>query len=434
MSGWTCGSCGKDNVPGTRYCGYCGVRADAAWAPEERRLITALFADLSGFTSLAERLDAEQLLEVIDPIVAALSAIVGRYDGYVEKYAGDAVLALFGAPVAHDDDSERALRAALEMHAELERICRGLPADQASLTLHVGVTSGHGIARMLGSSARMDYAVLGDSVILAQRLESAAPAGETYVGETTHRLTEHRFEFEPVGDLTLKGKSEPVPAWRLVGERTAAVSKGTRLVGRDRELEILEAAIADNRVLAVAGEPGIGKSRLLAEARLRAEGRGMRWLQARCLSYGAGLAYWPYAELLRTVDDRPSSPYIDRLLGLAAELDVEPEAYRRALHDEVTSWLRACAAEQPTVLAVEDVHWADESSLSLTSDLAASLDGVSLSVVLVARPEGAERVLEIAPLSQRLQVEPLGVGDVERLLAELLAEVPLGTAERVHER
>src|SRR6266516_5583964 len=136
MAGWICGSCNAENVPGTRFCGYCGAPR-AAPAPEERRLITALFADLSGFTNLAERLDAEQLLEVIDPIVAALSTIVGRYEGHVEKYAGDALLALFGAPVTHDDDAARALRAAADMHAELARMTAAQPRDSGGLTLHV---------------------------------------------------------------------------------------------------------------------------------------------------------------------------------------------------------------------------------------------------------------------------------------------------------
>src|SRR6476661_1085641 len=219
MGVWTCAACGGDNPMGTRFCGHCGAAADASPAasperdvaealrsfvagpvadrlveaggtiPEERRLITALFADVSGFTSLADRLDPERLLEVIDPVIAALSSVVGRNGGYVEKFAGDALMALFGAPVAHEDDAARALRTALEMHAELARIVPTLP-HEAELTLHVGVNSGHGIARILGSEARMDYAVLGDSVILAQRLESAAPPGETYLSETTARLTE----------------------------------------------------------------------------------------------------------------------------------------------------------------------------------------------------------------------------------------------------
>ena len=237
MSTWVCANCGGENPEGMKFCGHCGSSAvgpapvlsrtsrtrsgassparlrtsssrRAAALPEERRLITALFADVSGFTSLADRLDPEELLEVIDPVISGLSSVVGRYGGYVEKFAGDALMALFGAPVSHEDDAARALRVALEMHTELARLVRDLPHD-AELTLHVGVNSGHGIARILGSEARMDYAVLGDSVILAQRLESAAPPGETYVSEATMRLVEGEFEFEPVGELTLKGKASP---------------------------------------------------------------------------------------------------------------------------------------------------------------------------------------------------------------------------------
>jgi adenylate cyclase len=432
MAGWICGSCEAENVPGTRFCGYCGAPRAVAPMPEERRLITALFADLSGFTSLAERLDAEQLLEVIDPIVASLSTIVGRYGGHVEKYAGDALLSLFGAPVAHDDDPDRALRAATEMHAELARIADANPVA-SGLTLHIGVASGHGIARMLSSSARMDYAVLGDSVILAQRLESVAPPGETYVGETTYKLTRDHFRLEPVGDLTLKGKRQPVPAWRLAGELAPGAAAAGAMVGRERELALVESMLEDGGTLGIVGEPGVGKSRLAAEARQRAEARGFTWLQARCVSYGAALAYWPYAELLRSLEERPESPNVDRMLGLSAEVELEPEAYRRALHDELTAWLEGIATDRPTVLAIEDLHWADESSLALTAELAAHARE-PLRVVLLARHEGVTRIREIAPRARLLELGPLGAPEVENLLAGLLEHSTPELAATVHQR
>jgi adenylate cyclase len=404
--------------------------------PEERRLITALFADVSGFTSLAERLDPEQLLEVIDPVISGLSSIVGRYEGYVEKFAGDALLALFGAPVAHDDDAARALLVALEMHEELERMCAELPHNP-ELTVHIGVNSGHGIARILGSEARMDYAVLGDSVILAQRLESAAPAGETYVSKMTMRLTEEAFEFEPVGELSLKGKSEPVPAWRLIGKLAGARRiRSTPLVGRERELAELDAVlqtVANGRgsVVTVTGEPGVGKSRLTEAAQARAEEFGISWLQTRCLSYGVGLAYWPYADLIRHEPVATTVPYFSRLLGMPGGEEVaglEPEAFRRGLHSAFADWLGVVTGDRPTVLAIEDLHWADASSLALTRELIESMRGQPLAFYLIARPEAAPQLAEITADTQSRAIE-LGALDATAV-ASVIDAMLAGSAPR----
>jgi adenylate cyclase len=477
-----------------RFCGHCGAPVEATEAPEapfdvsqtlrsfvaqpvaerlveaggelpeERRLITALFADVSGFTALADRLDPEQLLEVIDPVISGLSSVVGRYEGYVEKFAGDALLALFGAPVSHEDDAERALLTALEMHRELARLCEELPHD-AELTLHCGVNSGHGIARILGSEARMDYAVLGDSVILAQRLESAAPKGETYVSDLTYRLTADRFEFESVGELTLKGKSEAVEAWRLLGERSArrpTVHKRA-LIGREHELEVIAGVLERAQegwggVLVVTGEPGVGKSRLTEAARERAEADGS-WLQTRCLSYGAALAYWPYAELLRTaaaihpqtapeearraldraVATSAAVPYFSRLLGLPTTDDevasLEPEAFRRGLHEGFTSWLSGLAAEGPLVLALEDAHWADASSLELTRELGRLCEKWPLVLYLTARPEAETALEEVVPGARTIQLEPLDETGIGQLVQHVLeGPAPTGLVQWVIER
>jgi adenylate cyclase len=485
MAAWACPSCGGENPEGMRFCGHCGAAAGEAppaeagpdlshtlrsfvaepvadrlvegggELPQERRLISALFADVSGFTSLADRLDPEELLEVIDPIISGLSSIVGRYEGYVEKFAGDALLALFGAPISHEDDAERALLVALEMHAELARLCEASPYD-AELTLHCGVNSGHGIARILGSDARMDYAVLGDSVILAQRLESAAPKGETYVSELTMQLTRGRFEFEPVGDLTLKGKSEPVPAWRLLGQRRSAlpVERGQVPIGRELELETIETLFLRARegwggALTVTGEPGVGKSRLTDAAHQLADAHGLRWLQTRCLSYGAGLAYWPYVELLRGVAniqtqtsseeaeaalDRSVSvtgavPFFARLLGLEASgsesiAELEPEAFRRGLGDAFAAWLSSLAGERPLVLVIEDVHWADLSSVELTRELARICERQPLVLYVTTRPEAEAAFAELAPGMRSLRLEPLGDADIAVLVERILESAP----------
>jgi class 3 adenylate cyclase len=487
VAGWGCKVCGGTNPAGTRFCGHCGraAPAEASATPEsvvvgrigerlsqfggdpgyERRLVTALFADVSGFTSLADRLDPEELLEVIDPVIAALGAVVKKYEGYIEKFAGDALLALYGAPVAHEDDAVRAVLTAIEMHRELQRVAGELP-HEVDLSLHVGVNSGHGIGRILESSARTDYAVLGDCVILAQRLESAAPRGETFVSALTVELTSDRFDFESVGKLTLKGKTTPVPAWRLIGERRDGLGRreraSRRLIGRDdehTELGRVFSSLADGRggVVAVTGDAGVGKSRLAQE--MRAESGEIRWLVGRCLPYGADLAYWPYAQLIREVagirpEDGPEHaakaaeaafptvphavPYVLRLLGLpvAADDDVvrlEPEEFHRRLHGVLGAWLAALAAEQPTVIVLEDVHWADRSTIELTASLRGLTTTLPLVLYLIGRPEARPVVAEVAAEALVVELGPLAERHVEQFLESILDGSPPRTlAGTVH--
>lgn len=486
---WRCQSCGAVNPEGTRFCGQCGDLAtrlaQAAPTPdinaalrkfvdqqvadrlaagggrltEERRLVTALFADISGFTPLADRLDPEQLLDVIDPIISRLSSVVGRYEGYVDKFAGDALLAFFGAPVSHEDDAVRALLVALDMHREMRAMLKELQPDVRDLTLHVGVNTGHVVARVLGSDARLDYSVLGDAVILAQRLESVAPGGATYVGEATYRLTAHRFEFHSVGDLTLKGKAQPVPAWQLSGEAThpARLPAGSWRIGElvGREAEVRSAAkVLDmlrrgtGGVLAVAGEPGVGKSRLMEAIHQDSASRGVRWLECRCLSYGAGLPYWPYADLLRRLFDihremsteealerlrvalnahglAPETPFIARLIGLPGgdAHGLEPEALQRRINTAVASLFKALAQEVPTVLCLEDIHWIDSASAALTAEIArVACVHAPFLFLPTGRPEARHRMEEIvrsiadcAPLW--LDLEPLDAVKVTELVA-----------------
>jgi class 3 adenylate cyclase len=430
---------------------------------DERRLVTALFADISGFSELAARLDAERLQEVIDPVIAALSNVVGRYEGVIEKYAGDALMALFGAPVAHDDDAARALHTALDMHRELARLVPQLPPEAANLRLHIGVNSGHGIARVIGSEVRFDYAVLGDVVVLAQRLEAATPVGETYVGAATQQLTARDFELEPVGELAVKGKQEPVPAWRLVGPRShrehapAAAADARALVGRDQEMGAMNRFSARleegaGGAVFVLGEAGVGKTTLCQSLRARAVAQGWDWLAARCLSYGGELAYWPYADLLRrtlgTVDLAPSEaldrvtaelaaagledslPFIGSLMGLegAPAAEISPQGFQRRLHESVVALLAARARARPTILMLDDLHWADGPTVTLTGELLAAVERLPLALVVSARPEGGATVdtlISRRPEScLRLDLQPLAADAVREIAAQVLAVPP----------
>ncbi len=506
MELWACASCGGENPGGMRFCGHCGTPrpadvGDSPAAPsppgpatvppepsrppeptrptEERRLITALFADVSGFTALAQRVDTEELQAIIDPIIASLSDVVAAHDGWIEKYAGDALLALFGAPTAHDDDAERALDTAIELHRALELTKADLPEAAAGLTLHVGVNSGHGIARMIGGEGRMDYAVLGDAVITAQRLELAAPAGETYVGAMTVALARGRFALESIGGLDVKGKDEPVPAWRLVGPATPsdAPSPGIetvrpRLVGRAREMQTLRAAIAvdgstDGRagtaLALVVGEAGAGKSTLVEAIRGEATAAGRRWLQTRCLSYGAALGYRPIAELLRSwagvdLEDRPevAGPTLgaalarlglgyriaalSRLAGLSAPAGsaagpeddaltgLDPEGLRRALHDAFLDWLERLAVDAPLAVHVEDVHWADPSTVALVVEAVDFIVEETLPIVIIAtsRDDGGAAASRISslPSAERIALGPFDALAVADLTADILEAPP----------
>jgi adenylate cyclase len=391
------------------FCGGCGAKSQPERA-EEMRLVTALFADLSGFTTLADTLAVEDLHDVIRPLVAGLARIAERYGGFIEKYAGDALLVVFGAPVTHEDDAQRALLAALEMHATLPTLLAELGPDAAHLTIHIGVNTGRVISGRIGSEGSSDYAVLGDSVILAQRLESACPPGQTYVGASTYELTSEEFAYESVGPLTLKGKLEPVPAYRLLGRSTA--SSRRPLVGRESEV----GAVLDGlggAVTVLAGEPGAGKTRVLEEVRVRWSGP---WLATRCLSYGASLAYWPLAELVRqhagAVAGHDSG--LRRLLGELAGGD--PETARREVHDAVVAWLSQHAG---AVLAVEDLHWADRSTLALLAEVVRRR--VPVTLLVTTRPEGVDAARTLsADAATVVTVGPLDAAGVAGVAASVL--------------
>jgi len=402
---WGCRGCGTSNPVAAAFCGGCGQQRGEV-REKEVRLVTALFADISGFTALADVLDTEALHDVVTPLVTGLSEIAQRYGGFVEKYAGDALLVVYGAPVTHDDDPQRALLAAHEMHACLPGLLSRLDPRAAELTIHVGVNTGRVIGRQAGSAQQSDYAVLGDSVILAQRLESVCPPGETYVGASTYALCRDDFVFDALPPLTLKGKSAAVEAYRLVGPRLTPADSLPPLVGRVPELRVLERVLDDlsagtAATVTITGDAGSGKSRLVDAMQAEASARGVQWWAARCLSYGSSLPYWPFADLLRRISgiepgDEPSlaREKVARavpaeavegallLLSLADEV-FAPQAARRTVHDAVVRWLER-ESRQPCVLVVEDVHWIDNAAGDLLREVVVQVP--ALAVVLTARP------------------------------------------------
>ena len=467
MGGWGCGRCGGANPDGTAFCGHCGSPAATAEASSrplgEHRTITALFADISGFTSLSETLDADDLHSIIAPLIARMAAIGERYGGSVAKYAGDALLVFFGAPVALEDHAVRALLVAGELHAELARAAEDLGPDAAGLELHVGVNTGSVVAGLFGDESRPDYSILGDAVNLAQRLEAAAPNGETYVGETTYLAAGDRFELESVGELTVKGKREPVKAWRLLGNRalsTLVDHHPSSLFGRDRELTAARRVLDGVRAgggaaLAICGEPGIGKSRLSVAVRSHADDLGLGWMTARCVSYGAGVPYFPILDLLREVhgirlDDAPhvaaarlvadpdtasvpdAAATMSRALGLptppgTTDLgDIDPEIFRRDLHRALIAWLAARSRRQPTVLVVEDVHWADVATCSLLEEVAEAARDLPLCLLATGRPEGAGFLNDLTMRAGPQRSAALALGPLDEAGTAALATEVLG--------
>jgi adenylate cyclase len=500
----TCSGCGFEAPADFAFCPKCGARLTAAPAsppppppppspppdPEgDRRPVTVLFADLVGFTTLSEGLDAEDVRAIQADLFREMSASIERYEGFVEKFVGDAVMAVFGAPRAHEDDPERGLRAALLMRERVEALNRrwerrvGRP-----LALHIGVNTGPVVAGRIGATADAAYAVTGDTVNTASRLQSAAPAGEILIGDSTYQLTHHAFAFAPREEVPLKGKREPVGVHRLLGPLAAprsprgleALGLAAPLVGRERELRRMEAAFDDveagrAQVLSLIGEPGAGKSRLQREffARLEAAGRleGATIRRAACSglgeqTYGAaaallrdayGVAHGDSVEIARSklaagletlgVDAENRAAMVAalaRLFGLEQDdariRHLEPEQLKRQIFMATYALVERRLAAGPLVLVVEDLHWADAASIELIGAVADRLADRPLLVLLMYRPTlepdslGTSRTphtaIELTPLSSSNSEDLLAAwfGDPTHLFPERLRALILERA------
>jgi class 3 adenylate cyclase/tetratricopeptide (TPR) repeat protein len=479
-----CRRCGAPLPEAARFCPACGEPVEPAAAPgTERKLVTVVFADVTGSTTLGEQLDPERLREVLDAYFSAMRQEIVAEGGTVEKFIGDAVMAAFGVPSAHEDDPARALRASLRMLRRMGDVNAELaPSYGVALAIRIGVNTGDVLATI--DPRPGEPMVTGDVVNAAARLQTAAAPGTIVAGERTVRSA-RGFRYEALGPLDLKGKTEPVVAFRVVEETGIGIERGVPgltapMVGRDSELEVLRSvyrrAVGDRRpnLVTVYGEAGVGKSRLTREF--------LSWtcdmeerplvLQGRCLPYGDGITYWPLAEILKghagILDTDPPELAVEKVRKAGRDLltsefapdpvrataalaytvgledpdttfaGADPRAVRDELHAAWRSFFSALAASTPVVTVIEDIHWADPVLLDLLEDLAERVQGPAM-YVCPSRPElsarrpgwgGGRRNASAVAL------DPLSAGDSERLITLLLSvdDLPPSVHTRILER
>lgn len=471
-----CTACGTENPQEAKFCFACGTAlADAPPPPsDERKVITAIFVDLVGSTARSEELDPEDVKELVAPYHARVRAELERYGGTFEKFSGDAVLALFGAPKAHEDDPERAIRAGLAVRSALA----DLNAADEWLDLHIriGIHTGEALVMLGARPDEGEWSAAGDVLNTAARIQSAAPKDGILVGQQTYLAAQGLFDFREAEPVEAKGKSEPVTVWEVVAARDGGAARPhgeTPLVGREAELAELASfcdGMLDERragIATIVGSPGIGKSRLLLELVRRLEERcDVHW--GKCLSYGEGITYWPVTEIFKSAagilqgDDRETiAAKLDAFLETLATEDVDElrtiasalsnligipttprgtyttrEISQAELHWGIRRALQLLAAERPTAIVIEDLHWAEPTLLELISYVASDDADAPLALVCSARPElhdVSAGFLGSAARRRTVELRTLGADQAATLLADLtgdpaLAATPFASA------
>jgi class 3 adenylate cyclase len=450
-----CQVCGQDNPEIARFCLACGAALEGETLHrEERRIVSVVFVDLVGFTSRSEQLDPEDVRAILTPYHGTVRDELESFGGVVEKFVGDAVMAVFGAPTAHGDDPERAVRAALAVRDAVGTLNEAQP--ELELRIRGAVNTGEAVVTLSARPALGEAMVAGDVVNTAARLQQHAPIGEIVVGEETYRATRGEIEYEPVEAVTAKGKAAPIEAWRAIGAASATGERhmsSTPFVGRSREVDLLDATwerVERERrphLITVLGPPGVGKSRLIAEFTQRISSRDGRVVRGRCLPYRERSAYGPFAsqvkELAGIYDsddvDRATEKLrtlVERLVGseeaavvaghLAILLGFETEATapdRDSLFQSVRVFIEAGARDEATAFVFEDLHWADSALLDLIELLATRLHDLPVLLLTNARPE----LLDTRPgwgggmlAYNALSLEPLDGANAAQLALHLL--------------
>ena len=447
----SCSACGAALRDGARFCDSCGAAVAAADHQAEYKQVTVLFADVVHSMDIAAAVGAERLREIMSEVFRRSSMIVQRYGGTVDKFTGDGIMAVFGAPIALEDHAVRACRAALDLQVDVQGPAADVERrDNVTLQLRVGLNSGEVITGEIGSGP-MSYTAVGEQVGMAQRMESVAPPGGVMVSDSTARLVDAAAILGETEEVHIKGAQDPVPAHRLLGMATGRRSDRAEptFVGRDWELSALSGVLqrsvnGNGAVVGLVGPPGIGKSRIVRELTRRAKDAGAEVFATYCESHTVDLPFYAAGELLRDFSgaagldaeearthvherfsdaDDEDLALLDDTLGIGS-LDatlpqIDPDARRRRLAAMVNA--AALTRSTPAVYVIEDAHWIDSVSEPLLSDFLAVIPQTRSLVLITYRPEYAG-ALAHAPRSQTIALEPLDDSQMSILSAELLGK------------
>ena len=486
-----CPKCNSPNPPQFKFCGQCGCdlltpkegppldySRPQSYTPKfladkiltsrssiegERKLVTVLFADVAGYTSLAEKLDPEEVHQIMDGCFRILMEEIHRYEGTINQFTGDGVMALFGAPIAHEDHAQRACYAAVSIQKALieygEKVRKDCGLD---FKMRIGLNTGPVVVGSIGDDLRVDYTAIGDTTNLAARIEQVAKPGEVWMSQDTHNIIWGYFKEESAGEISLKGKAQPQHIYRLISDLPQArerfavgLARGmTDLVGRRPEMEALRSAYekvkgGEDQVLGVVGEPGVGKSRLVYEFQ-KALSAEKTFLTGFCVPYGRNINFLPVIDVVKAafaivegmseeevgnrIKERaknglaPMVPFYRNLLSLKVDdpkfNTLDPEGRKFGTFEAVKNLLLAMSAEKTLVIFLEDVHWIDKISEEFFTYFSHCIHGHKVLMISASRPEGAPSWAQGAHY-QRLGLETLGFDASIRLVRNILSGLPL---------
>jgi class 3 adenylate cyclase len=506
-----CSNCNSSLPEGARFCMYCGQPVAAVQNPKEddrlarlaasipaplaekmraaklsgeRKVVTALFADVVGSTSMAEQMDAEDWTEMMNGAFDRVSPIIYRYEGTIARLLGDAVLAFYGAPVSHEDDPSRAIRAAIDILASIREYANIARKKYGmDFAMRIGINTGSVVVGDVGSDLKYEYTAMGDAINLAARLQSAARPGSALISQHTHRFVSPLFDFNDLGQIEVKGKSEPIQIYEVVGAKTepgklrGLAGLTSPMVGRDKERDALIALSGKLKdgtggMALIIGEAGLGKTRLLNEWKSAAS--EVRWAEGKCLSYGTRLAYHLLIDLTRSlIGVHPAAdesatrsalqglvaehlkesalevyPFLAHILSLELEGEakervesLDPQTLQNQYRAALAKLLEAMSRTQSLGIILEDIHWADPASVELLTQLFPLINRCPIALTMLTRPDqdapgwklvdSAREILGAqaavlgggdAALSKliELQLNPLSEGDSRQLVSNLL--------------